>query len=66
MHSLLMTFGFGMIGVLCIAFSLLYGQDRYPGLTWYQVLQQDLAFRITFLVVGVAFLVYSGLLQFYY
>jgi hypothetical protein len=64
MHSLLFTFGIGFIGALCIAFALLYKQDSYPTMKWYQVLGQDIGVRITFAVLGLLFLGYAGFFQF--
>lgn len=65
MHSLLMTFLFGLIGLISIAFGFLYGQDgKYPGMAWYDVLKQDLPMRIAAWVVGLGFLIWSGYIQF--
>lgn len=65
MHSLVVTFMVGLVGLVSIAFGFLYKQDKYPGLTWYQVLKNDLAVRILFWVVGVLFVGYGGLFQFW-
>jgi len=66
MHSLLLTFLLGFIGLTCLAFALLYKQDgtAYPGMKWYNVLKQDLAVRGTFVVIGLGFLSWAGVLQF--
>ncbi len=65
MHSLLVTFFLGLIGVAAIVFGFLYKQDgAYPGMAWYDVLKQDLAIRITFWVIGVLFLGWAGFFQF--
>lgn len=65
MHSLLMTFVFGLIGLAAIAFGFLYGQDgKYPGMAWYNVLKEDLPTRIAAWVVGAGFLAWAGYFQF--
>lgn len=65
MHSLLITFTSGIVGLISIAFGFLYKQDQYPSsVKWYQVLGKDLGVRITFWVIGLAFLAYSGFIQF--
>lgn len=64
MHSLLFTFAIGLLAIVCAAFALLYKQDQYPTLKWYQVLTRDLPVRITFAVLAVLFAGYAGVYQF--
>uniref|UniRef100_A0A6C0JVK9 Uncharacterized protein n=1 Tax=viral metagenome TaxID=1070528 RepID=A0A6C0JVK9_9ZZZZ len=64
MHSLLFTFAVGLLAITCAAFALLYKQDQYPTLKWYQVLGQDLPIRITFGILAILFAGYAGFYQF--
>ena len=64
MHSLLITFAIGFLAVVCAAFALLYKQDQYPSLKWYQILAKDLPIRITFGVLAILFAGYAGFYQF--
>lgn len=65
MHSLLITLVAGILGTLAVAFGFLYKQDQYPkSVKWYQILGKDLGVRITFWVIGLLFIAYSGFLQF--
>ena len=66
MHSLLLTFLVGLIGLVSISFGLLYKQDGtyYPGLKWYEVLQNDMGVRISFWAIGLALLGWAGFVQF--
>ena len=63
MHSLVLTFLTGLIGLVSVAFGFLYLQDKSTE-PWYEVLKEDLPVRVVFWTVGLCFLAWGGYFQF--